>query len=116
MMTNEKKQRRLAMILTLILLASVFMFIPGAWAAMDDKEKVNTVMEIIHAVLKYTTMIIGVITLLTGIVSFVISKQNDNGPDEHKAIVKMAVGLILIMLFTLIINENMWDKLVEMID
>ena len=88
--------------------------IPIVYADTTDTSgdaKINKVMSIIYPVLKYLTIFIGGFMIISGIIAYVIAKQNDNGPDEHKAIVKMAVGSVLVMLFTVILDQGTLEKL-----
>ena len=73
--------------------------------AADDN--VSKVVGVVYTVLNALTKIIGGFMVISGIVSYVIAKQNDNGPDEHKAVTKMAVGLILILLFSIIGKDTL---------
>ncbi len=86
---------------------------PAATPAADTSSdaKINKVMSIIYPVLKYLTIFIGGFMIISGIIAYVIAKQNDNGPDEHKAIVKMAVGSVLVMLFTVILNQGLLESM-----
>ena len=112
-MRLTNKQKIITGLMIMALSAVMLVVFPTALA--DGEETATTVMNIIHRVLQYVTTIIGVLMLITGIISFVISRQEENGPNEHKSIVKMAVGLILIILFTMIINDEVWNSLVSSI-
>ena len=82
---------------------------PAADTSSDAK--IKKIMDILYPVLKYLTIFIGGFMIISGIIAYVIAKQNDNGPDEHKAIVKMAVGSVLVMLFTVILNQGLLESM-----
>ena len=108
-----KKQRVAVIAMALALAVPIFMMTGGVYAA---PAKASDVLEVIHKVLKFLTVIVGSIVLLSGIVKYVMAKQDSNGPDEHKAIMTMAVGVILIILFTVIIDKPVMDKIAGWID
>ena len=107
-----KKQRVAVIAMALALAVPIFMMTGGVYAAAQAKD----VLEVIHKVLKYLTVIAGSIVLLSGIVKYVMAKQDSNGPDEHKAIMSMAVGVILIILFTVIIDTDTMNTIAGWID
>ena len=107
-----KKQKVAVVVMALALATVILMLTGGVYAAAAAKD----VLEVIHKVLKYLTVIVGSIVLLSGIVKYVMAKQDSNGPDEHKAIMTMAVGVILIILFTVIIDDNVMSKIAGWID
>ena len=120
--TTESKMRTRRQILMFLAIAGiaalmtvvVYNGIPIVYADTTDTSgdaKINKVMSIIYPVLKYLTIFIGGFMIISGIIAYVIAKQNDNGPDEHKAIVKMAVGSVLVMLFTVILDQGTLEKL-----
>ena len=120
--TTESKMRTRRHILMFLAIAGiaalmtvvVYNGIPIVYADTTDTSgdaKINKVMSIIYPVLKYLTIFIGGFMIISGIIAYVIAKQNDNGPDEHKAIVKMAVGSVLVMLFTVILDQGTLEKL-----
>ena len=93
--------------MAVVLTMTFFCVFPDVAAKASAKD----VLDVIIKVLKYVSIIVGVIMLLSGIMKFVVAKQNDNGPDEHKAAATMAVGIVLIILFTVIIDESMVKKI-----
>ena len=109
-MEKRKKLMTYAAIAAMaVVLTMTFAFVvPDVFAA---TAKAKDVLNVIIQVLKYVSIIIGVIMLLSGIMKFVVAKQNDNGPDEHKAAATMAVGIVLIILFTVIIDKGMVDTI-----
>ncbi len=113
MLTKKRTQRMIMFLTVMFVCTTVYMLCPIAFAAEPDgAAAASTVMDIIYTVLKYITTIVGVIMVIVGIVGFVVSRQNENGPDEHKAVVKMAVGIVLILLFTVIITKDgLWATL-----
>ena len=105
--TTKMGKKRLLMVMCLATIMTL-MFASVMVMAADTA----SVAAVVHTVLSALTKIIGGFMVISGIISYVIAKQNDNGPDEHKAITKMAVGLVLILLMT-IVTPNMITDLIS---
>lgn len=93
-------------LVAVLLTATANILFPEVMAADGISGGATNIVKIIYKVLKYIAVIVGVIFFLSGVMGYVVARQNENGPDEHKAVTKMAVGLILTLLFTVIIKEN----------
>ena len=111
LMKRQTKAQRIMTIAGTVILAAILSYLivtfaPGVYADGELNEGAKNIVGMVYRVLKYIAVIIGVVMFLSGVMGFVTSKQNDNGPEEHKAVAKMAVGVILTVLFTVIINEN----------
>ena len=111
LMKRQTKAQRIMTITGTVILAAILSYLivtfaPGVYADNELNEGAKNIVGMVYKVLKYIAVIIGVVMFLSGVMGFVTSKQNDNGPEEHKAVAKMAVGVILTVLFTVIINED----------
>lgn len=90
-----------------VLAATAYYVMPEVYAEATAAD----VLSVVHTVLKYISVIIGIVLFLSGIMKYVVAKQNDSGPEEHKAAATMAVGIVLIILFTVIIDDTMMTKI-----
>ena len=104
-----KKDIFIVAMLGVLLSASMFIMFPSAFADANAEIVVTFVIR----VLKLISIVTGVIFILVGAFKFSIAHANDQGPDQNKAI---ATGLVLILLFTVIINKSAQASLIQIIN
>lgn len=110
--TVTKKEIMVIALIGVLLAVGLFMLFPHADAA---NANATTVINLIVKVLKFIAITVGVIFVLVGIFKFSIAHANEQGPEQQKAIMMMATGLILILLFTLVVTQDVVTNLVNMI-
>lgn len=107
-----KKDIFIVAMLGVLLSASMFIMFPSAFADANAEIVVTFVIR----VLKLISIVSGVIFILVGAFKFSIAHANDQGPDQNKAIAMMATGLVLVLLFTVIINKSAQASLIQIIN
>ena len=107
-----KKDIFIVAMLGVLLSASMFIMFPSAFADANAEIVVTFVIR----VLKLISIVTVVIFILVGVFKFSIAHANDQGPDQNKAIAMMATGLVLVLLFTVIINKSAQASLIQIIN
>lgn len=77
-----------------------FRFIPPVYASV-----VNEAAEAVTKVVKLIATAIGAIFILVGVLKFAISYSNDDGPQQQKAVMMLAAGLVLVLLSQLVLDD-----------
>ena len=62
--------------------------------------------KLIFRILRGLCIILGAFFMVFGIVKVAIAHQNENGPDQNKALMQTGIGLVLVMLGTIVFTES----------
>ena len=101
-----------AALMATVLVAAFYYFVPTVMAADPN---VLQIFNIVGTVLRTISTIVGAIMVLAGIFQYAPAHANDNGPDQQKGIMMLATGVVLIILFTVIINSKVIEALANMV-
>ena len=66
----------------------------------------STATKLIFQILRGICIILGAFFMIFGVVKVAIAHQNENGPEQNKAIMQTGVGLILIMLGAVVFKDS----------
>lgn len=97
-----------------LFILGLYMLFPSVFAADDTPTK--TVINIIVKIFRVTAVISGVVLILVGAFKYGMAHANENGPDEQKARGMIIGGIVLTLLFSIIITDNVINQLVGIID
>lgn len=95
LLRSKDTKRRLQILLSVcILMLCYVMCFHGIWAADATKTMVNAIVK----VLCNLVIVVGVIFAAVGFVKIVLAYANENGPEQQKAAMMLAVGVVLVAL------------------
>lgn len=98
-----------------LFILGLYMLFPSVFAAEDDTPT-KTVINIIVKIFRVTAVISGVVLILVGAFKYGMAHANENGPDEQKARGMIIGGIVLTLLFSIIITDNVINQLVGIIE
>ena len=76
-------------------------------AATDTaRDLVKDILIIVYNIVR----IVGIIFIIIGLVKFVIAHANEQGPEQQKAAMMMATGVVLVLLPTILGAMKLYDK------
>lgn len=89
-------------------LLTALLIIHPTFAAPNDGQNAKLAMWAVITIVCQIVRIVGVIFIIVGVVKFVIAHANEQGPEQQKAIMMLATGVVLIIVPTILIA--MGDK------
>ena len=110
-LTNNKAARtadimRKIFLASAITMLAVILFTGAPLMLAFAEEGYEIATKLIFRIVRGICIVLGAFFMVFGVVKIAIAHQNDDGPQQNKAIMQTAVGLILIMLGTIVLTES----------
>ncbi len=118
-LTRNKKEERLFKVAVVLVgalfIVGLYLLFPQVFAE-DDQGNTATIIKLIVKIFKITAIIAGVILIIAGAFKYGMAHANNNGPDEQSARGMIVGGVVLTLLFSLIITDDVVNELISMIN
>ena len=114
--TTKARIKKCMPYVTVGCLALLVLCIPQTAHAADTAAATAAAEAMIEGILKVVKLIcnvVGILFAIVGIVKFVIAHANEQGPEQQKAAVMMATGLVLVLLGLLVLDTIPWTDMLS---
>ena len=103
-LSKEERLRMLVALIGIAVFAAIgcLLFCGGAFASGTDDSHAATALNAVVIIICNIVRVVGAIFVIVGVVKFVISHANEQGPEQQKAILMIATGIVLIVVPTII--------------
>lgn len=115
--TSQNKERKnLCFILGIgmLLMIGLTLLTPSAFASSVDSSSAATMITSIVKVLSTICTVVGIIMGIVGLVKFIMAHANEQGPEQQKAIMWIAVAIILVIIPNVLsATATSWTALIK---
>ena len=108
--------------LSAVLAALVLIIVTGSPLVNAFAEgEAETATKLVFQIARGIAIVLGAFFMVFGIIKVAIAHSNENGPEQNKAIMQLAVGLILILFGSIVLNPNggagsIYDQIKKLIE
>lgn len=115
-MSQNEKRRSLCFVLGtgILLVIGLMLLMPGVFASSVDSSSASTMITSIVKVLSTICTVVGIIMGIVGLVKFIMAHANEQGPEQQKAIMWIAVAIILVIIPNVLsATATSWTALIK---
>lgn len=115
-MSQNEKRRSLCMAIGMcfFFVIGLMLLMQGVFASTVDSSSASTMITSIVKVLSTICTVVGIIMGIVGLVKFIMAHANEQGPEQQKAIMWIAVAIILVIIPNVLsATATSWTSLIK---